>query len=74
MCPDHTLKRILFSMTEAERWLGVTLTESNAIQPSTTVCGLFIAHPEAHYFSVGRVGDDQQKDYEERLQHSISRL
>ena len=74
VCPDHTLKRILFSMTEAERWLGVTLTESNAIQPSTTVCGLFIAHPEAHYFSVGRVGDDQQKDYEERLQHSISRL
>lgn len=52
ICPDHALKKTLFQMTGAEEKLGVALTESYAIQPSTTICGFFIAHPDAHYFGV----------------------
>ncbi len=69
VCPDHALKRILFDMTGAGQRLGVTLTESYSIQPSTTVCGLFISHPEACYFPVGRIGDDQQADYDKRMKN-----
>lgn len=68
ICPDHSLKRILFYMTGAEEQLGIALTESNAIIPSTTVCGLFIAHPDASYFNVGRIGEDQQAAYDQRMQ------
>lgn len=53
VCPDHSLKRILFDETDAERILDIRLTDHFSIQPSTTVCGLFIAHPEARYFPVG---------------------
>ena len=49
LCPDHSLKRVLFDMTDAERVLGVSLTENYSILPSTTVCGLVISHPEACY-------------------------
>jgi 5-methyltetrahydrofolate--homocysteine methyltransferase len=49
LCPDHSLKRVLFDMTDAERVLGVSLTENYSILPSATVCGLVISHPEACY-------------------------
>ena len=62
-CPDHSLKRILFDRIPAEEQLGITLTDKYSIQPSTTVCGLFIAHPEARYFPVGRIDRQQMEDY-----------
>lgn len=49
LCPDHSLKRVLFDMTDAERVLGVSLTENYSILPSATVCGLVISHPKACY-------------------------
>jgi 5-methyltetrahydrofolate--homocysteine methyltransferase len=62
-CPDHSLKRIVFDRLQAEERLGITLTDHYSIQPSTSVCGLFICHPEARYFPVGRIDRDQLADY-----------
>ena len=50
VCPDHSLKRVAFKLLDAEKRLGVRLTESNAIIPVTAVCGLLIAHPNAKLF------------------------
>ncbi len=66
VCPDHALKRILFDRIPAEEQLGITLTDHYSIHPSTTVCGLFIAHPEACYFTVGRIDKEQEEDYMRR--------
>ena len=63
VCPDHSLKQILFQQLHAEERLGVRLTPQYSIQPSTTVCGLFIAHPEARYFTIGRIDEQQLADY-----------
>ena len=65
-CPDHSLKRIVFDRLEAERKLGITLTDHYSIQPSTSVCGLFIGHPQARYFTVGRIDRTQLADYCQR--------
>ena len=62
-CPDHSLKRIVIDRLDAERQLGITLTDHYSIQPSTSICGLFICHPEARYFPVGRIDRDQLADY-----------
>ena len=62
-CPDHSLKRIVFDRLEAEKQLDVTLTDHYSIQPSTSVCGLFINHPEARFFPVGRIDRAQLTDY-----------
>ena len=65
-CPDHSLKRIVFDLLDAERRLPVTLTDHYSIQPSTSICGLFICHPEARYFPVGRIDETQLADYCQR--------
>ncbi len=70
-CPDHSLKRIVFDVLDAENKLGVTLTDHYSIQPSTAICGLLISHPEAHYFSVGRIDETQLADYCQRRGISI---
>ena len=70
-CPDHSLKRIVFDRLEAEQRLNITLTDHYSIQPSTSVCGLFIWHPEAKYFPVGRIDRDQLVDYCQRRGISI---
>ena len=62
-CPDHSLKRIVFDRLDAEQQLGITLTDHYSIKPSTTVCGIFISHPEARYFTVGRIDRAQLSDY-----------
>ncbi len=62
-CPDHSLKRIVFDCLQAEQRLGVSLTDHYSIQPSTAICGLFLAHSEARYFSVGRIDKAQLDDY-----------
>ena len=65
-CPDHSLKRIVFDRLDAEERLGVTLTDHYSIQPSTSVCGLIIYHPDAKYFPVGRIDREQLADYCQR--------
>ncbi|MGH3389544.1 MAG: vitamin B12 dependent-methionine synthase activation domain-containing protein, partial [Actinomadura sp.] len=61
-CPDHSPKQTLFELLGAER-LGMDLTESFAMTPAASVSGLLFAHPEARYFTVGRIGRDQAEDY-----------
>ncbi len=62
-CPDHALKKEVFRLLEAEEQIGVSLTSSYAIQPTTSLCGMLIAHPEARYFSIGKIGEDQLASY-----------
>jgi 5-methyltetrahydrofolate--homocysteine methyltransferase len=64
--PDHTEKATLFRLLDAERTTGVKLTESYAMWPASSVSGLYIAHPEAHYFGVAKVERDQVDDYSAR--------
>jgi 5-methyltetrahydrofolate--homocysteine methyltransferase len=64
--PDHTEKATLFRLLDAERATGVKLTESYAMWPASSVSGLYIAHPEAHYFGVAKVERDQVEDYAAR--------
>ncbi|MFV1966876.1 MAG: methionine synthase [Pirellulaceae bacterium] len=65
-CPDHTEKRTLFDRLEVERNTGVILTESYAMHPGASVCGLYFTHPQARYFAVGRITKDQVEDYARR--------
>jgi 5-methyltetrahydrofolate--homocysteine methyltransferase len=69
--PDHTEKETLFALLEAERRIGVKLTESYAMWPGSSVSGLYLAHPEAHYFGVAKVERDQVEDYARRKGMSI---
>ena len=65
-CPDHTEKKILWDLLEAERHTGVSLTESYAMTPPSSVSGFYMAHPESRYFSLGKILKDQVRDYAER--------
>ena len=64
--PDHTEKRILFDLLDATKSTGIRLTETLAMDPAASVCGLYFAHPEARYFSVDRITRDQVEDYARR--------
>ena len=61
--PDHTEKGTIFRLLDAERQAGIKLTESFAMWPGAAVSGLYFAHPESHYFGVGKVERDQVEDY-----------
>jgi 5-methyltetrahydrofolate--homocysteine methyltransferase len=65
-CPDHTEKRTLFDLLQAEQFTGVHLTESFAMMPPASVSGLYFSHPMARYFAVGKIGLDQLRDYQRR--------
>ncbi len=65
-CPDHTEKRTLFDLLQAERNAGITLTESFAMVPAASVAGYYFSHPESRYFGVGRIHRDQVDDYARR--------
>ena len=65
-CPDHTEKLKIFKLLNAKKNIGVALTESMAMNPNATVSGYYFAHPDAKYFSVGKVQDDQIIDYAKR--------
>jgi len=70
-CPDHSEKTKLFALLGAER-AGLSLTESCAMSPAASVSGLYFAHPQAKYFSVGRIGRDQLEDYAARKGMSLA--
>jgi 5-methyltetrahydrofolate--homocysteine methyltransferase len=65
-CPDHTEKRTLFRLLDAECRAGITLTESFAMHPGASVSGLYFAHPESKYFAIGKIERDQIDDYAAR--------
>jgi len=65
-CPDHSQKPALFDMLSATDATGITLTESFAMLPTAAVSGFYFGHPEAAYFGVARIGEDQVTDYAAR--------
>ena len=65
-CPEHSVKRDMFEVLDA-RAIGMDLTESMAMTPAASVSGFYLAHPQATYFNVGRIGDDQVADWARRL-------
>jgi len=70
-CPEHTEKGTLWRLLEVERRIGMRLTESYAMQPASSVSGLYFASPKAHYFTVGKINRDQVADYAARKGISI---
>ncbi|MFT5051957.1 MAG: 5-methyltetrahydrofolate--homocysteine methyltransferase [Chlamydiales bacterium] len=72
-CPDHTTKRELFELLEGQEQ-GITLTESFAMQPASSVSGIYFAHPESRYFTISRVGRDQVADYAARKGMEIGEM
>jgi 5-methyltetrahydrofolate--homocysteine methyltransferase len=70
-CPDHTEKETLWSLLDAEKRTGISLTESYAMNPPSSVSGLYICNPEAKYFNVGLINKDQVEDYAGRKGISV---
>lgn len=70
-CPDHTVKRDMFKVLDAHE-VHMHLTESLAMMPAASVSGFYLAHPEAAYFNVGKIGSDQVDDWAQRTGHSRS--
>ena len=73
-CPDHRVKRAMFEVLQAHE-IGMGLTESLAMTPAASVSGFYLSHPQARYFNVGRIGEDQLADYaaRERLAEADAR-
>jgi 5-methyltetrahydrofolate--homocysteine methyltransferase len=72
-CPDHTAKRALFATLDAPA-IGIELTDSMAMFPASSVSGFYLAHPQATYFSVGPIGDDQVQDMAQRRGMDLDEL
>jgi 5-methyltetrahydrofolate--homocysteine methyltransferase len=72
--PDHTEKPIIFSLLDAEKNAGIKLTESMAMYPAASVSGLYFSHPDAKYFTVGKIGKDQVLDYHRRKGMSVEEM
>ena len=70
-CPDHTVKREMFRVLEAAD-VHMHLTESLAMMPAASVSGFYMAHPEATYFNVGKIGHDQVEDWALRMGLSVT--
>jgi len=73
-CPDHTEKPILFDLLGVTEATGITLTENFAMLPAASVCGLYFAHKEAHYFAVNSIGKDQVESYAARKGMKVSEV
>ena len=73
-CPDHTEKRILFDLLQAEKNAGIELTESFAMYPASSVSGFYFANPKSKYFGLGKVSKDQIEDYATRKNMSVSEV
>lgn len=65
-CPDHTEKRLLFDLLDAENATGIYLTESFAMYPTAAVSGFYFAHPQSKYFGLGKINKDQVEEYAKR--------
>ncbi|WGF87145.1 methionine synthase [Marinivivus vitaminiproducens] len=73
-CPDHTEKATLFRILEAPARAGVTLTDSFAMWPASSVSGLYFSHPDARYFGVGKIDRDQVEDYARRKGRTVAEI
>jgi 5-methyltetrahydrofolate--homocysteine methyltransferase len=70
-CPDHTEKRILFDLLDAENQVDIKLTESFAMYPASSVSGWYFSHPESKYFGLGKIAKDQVVEYAKRKNMSL---
>ncbi len=70
-CPDHTEKQVLFDLLDAKKMIGTGLTENFAMTPPATVSGYIFSHPESSYFNVGKIAQDQLKDYAARKNMTV---
>jgi 5-methyltetrahydrofolate--homocysteine methyltransferase len=70
-CPDHTEKRAIFDLLDAERLAGAGLTENFAMTPPAAVSGYIFSHPASVYFNIGEIGEDQLKDYASRKKMTV---
>lgn len=73
-CPDHLEKRTLWDLMDVDNLANITLTENLAMFPAASVCGIYLSHPEATYFDVGKIGRDQVENYAERTKIPFSDL
>jgi 5-methyltetrahydrofolate--homocysteine methyltransferase len=73
-CPDHTEKYKLFDLLGWEATTGITLTESLAMFPASSVCGWYFANPESKYFGVGKIQKDQVTDYATRKEMPLQEM
>jgi 5-methyltetrahydrofolate--homocysteine methyltransferase len=73
-CPDHTEKGQLWQLLHVEANTGMKITESFAMWPGSSVSGLYFAHPESRYFSLGKIGRDQVEDYAVRKGMSVAEV
>jgi 5-methyltetrahydrofolate--homocysteine methyltransferase len=73
-CPDHTEKIGLFALLDVTKQIGITLTESLAMTPTASVSGWYFAHPEAKYFGLGKVTEEQIKDLAERKSEDLNNI
>jgi len=73
-CPDHTEKRTIFALLNAEENADITLTESDAMFPAASVSGWYFGHPEAHYFNTGKIQRDQIDSLAQRKNSSTKQL
>lgn len=73
-CPDHTEKKTLFEILDAENATGIKLTESYAMYPASSVSGFYFAHPDSKYFGLGQISKDQVEDYADRKNMNIQEI
>ena len=72
-CPDHTVKGEMFRVLQCAD-IGMGLTESLAMTPAASVSGFYLAHPQASYFNVGKIGDDQLQDWARRSALDVAQV
>ena len=73
-CPDHTEKRTMFDLLDAEAQVGIQLTESFAMYPASSVSGWYFAHPDSKYFALGKIAKDQVEDYAVRKEMPLEEV
>ncbi|MBE9537582.1 MAG: methionine synthase, partial [Proteobacteria bacterium] len=73
-CPDHTEKATLFELLDATATCGVSLSDSYAMSPAAAVSGFYYAHPQSHYFAVGKIGRDQVEDLAQRKGEPVATM
>ena len=70
-CPEHSEKRVLFNLLNAEQKAGIHLTENFAMYPAASVSGYYFSHPQSQYFNLGKISKDQVEDYARRKKLSV---
>ena len=73
-CPDHALKKTLFSLLDAEKNCGISLTESYMMTPESSVCGYYFSHPQSAYFGLTGIDSQQVESYAKRCNESVSSI